>query len=395
MKTLIRDVRLVLEHGIRENAWLTFADGHIAETGGDGKPEPPADRIVEGRGLYLAPGLIDLHLHGGDGYDFMDGTEEAVRRIAAYHSSHGITSMLATTLAGEEEETLAAVENIRRLIPEIRTCNLLGVHLEGPYFSQSQRGAQDPKYITDPDPAQCERFLQTGCIRRISMAPELPGALSLGHKLHEKGILVSAGHTEADYDGICEAYDHGFRLMTHLYSGMQGVHRKGAFRYGGAVEGGLLTDGMAVELISDGCHLPGCLLKLVRRCKRPEEILLITDAMRGAGLKEGEWTRLGSLEKGQKVIIEDGVAKMPDRTSFAGSVASGDRVVRTMRDLGGEPLHEAVAMLTANPARLLGLADRKGGLRPGMDADLILFDGEVSMQTVWVGGECVFSADEK
>ena len=133
----------------------------------------------------------------------------------------------------------------------------------------------------------------------------------------------------------------------------------------------------------------------MRRCKRPEEILLITDAMRGAGLKEGEWTRLGSLEKGQKVIIEDGVAKMPDRTSFAGSVASGDRVVRTMRDLGGAPLHEAVAMMTANPARLLGLADRKGGLRSGMDADLILFDGEVSMQTVWVGGECVFSADEK
>lgn len=395
MKTLIRNVRLVLEHGIGENAWLTFEEGRITDTGGEGKPEPAgADRIVEGEGLYLAPGLIDLHLHGGDGCDFMDGTQEAVHRIAAYHSAHGITSMLATTLAGEEEETLEAVERIRETAPAVHTCNLLGVHLEGPWFSLSQRGAQDPEYITDPDPALCARFLKTGCVRRISMAPELPGALSLGQKLYEKGILVSAGHTEADYDVIREAWRHGFRLMTHLYSGMQGVHRKGPFRYGGAVEGGLLTDGLAVELIADGCHLPGCLLKLVRKCKKPEEILLITDAMRGAGMKDGEWTRLGSLEKGQKVIIEDGVAMMPDRTSFAGSVASGDRVVRCMRDLGEVPLYEAVAMMTANPARLLGIADRKGGLRPGMDADLILFDENISMRKVWVNGKCVFSEKE-
>lgn len=393
MKTLIRDVQLIWEHGIRKAAWLLFEGPVITDTGWEGKPEPQqSDRIVEGGGKYLAPGLIDIHLHGGNGYDFMDGTEKAVHEIAAYHSAHGITSMLATTLAGEEMETLKALGQIKKTAPEVKCCNLLGVHLEGPYFSQNQRGAQDPKYIRDPDPAQCERFLETGCIRRISLAPELPGAMDLAKMLYARGVLVSAGHTDADYDIIQQAFSHGFRLMTHLYSGMSVVHRKGPFRYGGAVEGGLLTDGMAVELISDGCHLPGCLLKLVRRCKKAEKIILITDAMRGAGLKEGEWTRLGSLERGQKVIIEDGVAKMPDRTSFAGSVASGDRVVRTMRDLGEVPLHEAVAMMTVNPARLLGLEKSKGGLKPGMDADMILFDEDIAMQAVWVGGRCVFSA---
>lgn len=394
MKTLIRDVKLVQEHGIRMQAWLMAEGTVIKDVGWEGKPEPSRpDAVVEGRGNYLAPGLIDLHLHGGNGYDFMDGTQEAVREIARYHSMHGITSMLATTLAGEEDETLAALRQIQKTASEIESCNLLGAHLEGPYFSQSQRGAQDPRYITDPDPFQCEKFLQTGCIRRISLAPELPNALSLARSLYERGILVSAGHTEADYDIIQQAFSHGFRLMTHLYSGMLSVHRKEAFRYGGAVEGGLLTDGMAVELIADGCHLPGCLLKLVRRCKRADEIILITDAMRGAGLKDGEWTRLGSMGNGQEVLIEDGVAKMPDRSSFAGSIASGDRVVRMMRDLGEVPLYEAVAMMTVNPARLLGIEKLKGSLKPGMDADLILFDENISMQAVWVRGKCVFSAE--
>lgn len=348
-----------------------------------------ADTILDGEGQYLAPGLIDIHLHGGNGYDFMDGTEEAFQGIAQYHASHGTTSMLVTTVSAAEDEILRVLNAFLQYAPQISCCHLLGVHLEGPYFNKSQCGAQDPGFITAPDREQCRRFLDTGCIRRISLAPELPGALDLGSRLDADGILVSAGHTEADFDLMEEAFSHGFRLMTHLYSGMTGVHRKGPFRQGGAVEAGLLSDTAAVEIIADGCHLPGCLLRLIRKCKKPQDIILISDAMRGAGLAEGTVTKLGSLSQGQDVIIEDGVAKMPNRTSFAGSVASGDRLIRTMRDMGNVPLYEAVAMMTANPARLLGLERTKGRLLPGMDADVILFDENIHIKAVWTGGKRV------
>lgn len=390
MKTLITNVKVVQEKEILENAWVQIADGKILAVGKSGEEDAAvrthAECIIDGRGLYLSPGLIDIHLHGGNGYDFMDGTGEAFHGIADYHSAHGITSILATTLAGEEGETLAALNAFCQYAPEVKNCNLLGVHLEGPYFNRNQRGAQDPKYIIAPDAKQCAKFLETGCVKRISMAPELEGALKLGEELAKKGIVVSAGHTEADFDMVREASMHGYSLLTHLYSGMLGVHRKGPFRFGGAVEAGLLLEDMMVEVIADGCHLPECLLKLIRKCKGSEGMILISDAMRGAGLAEGERTRLGSLEKGQEVIIEDGVAKMPDRTSFAGSIASGDRLIRTMRELAGVPLYEAIAMMTVNPAKLLGIADRKGSVFPGMDADLILFDENINMQAVWVNG---------
>lgn len=400
MKWLIWNVRLVLETEIKKNGWILFegdsgsgkiiAIGEGTESMEYGNALKRAERLVDGGDNYLSPGLIDLHLHGGCGFDFMDGTEEAFREIAAYHSTHGITSMLATTLAGAEEETMEVLRAFTKYAPSIDTCNLLGVHLEGPYFSKSQCGAQNPAFIVNPDRKQCERFIETGCVKRISLAPELPGALEMGKALADRGILVSAGHTDADYDMVEEASRHGYRLLTHLYSGMKGVHRKGAFRYGGAVEAGLVLDNMAVEVIADGCHLPGCLLQLVYKCKGNRKMILITDAMRGAGLPEGSCTKLGSLEQGQEVIIEDGVAKMPDRTSFAGSIASGDRLIRTMRDLTGVPLQEIVAMMTANPAKLLGLEERKGKLQPGMDSDLIMFDEEINIRAVWTGGKCVF-----
>ena len=392
MNTLITNVRLVWEDRIAENGWLLLSRGKIAAVGENTRDNALhqalklADTIWDGQNQYLAPGLIDIHLHGGNGYDFMDGTPEAFQEIARYHAAHGTTSLLATTMSASEEEILHVLNAFVQYAPRIQDCHLLGVHLEGPYFNKRQCGAQDPGFIRDPDLAQCRRFLETGCVRRGSLAPELPEALALAEFLAENKIIVSAGHTEADFDCMEHAFAHGFCLMTHLYSGMTGVHRKNAFRMGGAVEAGLLCDTGAVELIADGCHLPGCLLRLVRKCKDPRNIILVSDAMRGAGLADGSSTKLGSLEQGQDVIIEDGVAKMPDRTSFAGSVASGDRLIRTMRDLGNVPLYEAVAMMTANPARLLGLDSQKGGLLPGMDGDVILFDENINIRAVWVAG---------
>lgn len=395
-RTVIYNVKLVRELDILEHAWVEVENGLITRVGDQKEGNTPdwsdfrgKSRAIDGGGQFLAPGFIDIHLHGGCGHDFMDGTKEAFQGIADYHCAHGITSMLATTLAGEEKETLRALRAFADYAPGIRSCNLLGVHLEGPYFAMSQRGAQDPNYITMPDRKQTERYLETGCIKRISMAPELPGAMELGNFLREQGVLVSAGHTQADYDTMKAAVDSGFSLLTHMYSGMLGVHRKGPYRYGGAVEAGLLLDNLTVELIADGCHLPGCLLRLVRRCRRTQDIILVTDAMRGAGLTDGARTRLGSLEKGQEVVIESGVAMTQDRTSFAGSVASGDRLIRSMCRLGEAPLYEAVAMMSVNPARLLGIDAHKGSIKEGMDADLVLFDENITVSSVWVCGRKV------
>lgn len=383
MRTLWKNCRIILTDRVTEG-YLTVEDGVITglfET----QPDGLFDRVIDGEGRYLSPGLIDLHVHGGNGCDFMDGTPEAIREIGRYHASHGVTSMLATSLAGKEEETLQMLAVYHETAPTVRDIHFLGVHLEGPYFSQGQRGAQDPRYILDPDPAQYTRLL-TSDVRRMSLAPELPGAMELGRYLQERGILASVAHTEADYDKVAEAAENGFTMLTHLYSGMLGVHRKGPFRYGGAVEAGLLLDGMTAEVIADGCHLPPCLLRLIYKCKGRYGMTLTSDAMRGAGLPEGSKTRLGSLTAGQEVDICQGVAMMPDRTAFAGSIASGDRLIRTMLSAVGLPIWEAVGMMSENPARLLGVFDRKGSIAPGKDADLILFDGDVNIKKVMVAG---------
>jgi N-acetylglucosamine-6-phosphate deacetylase len=231
--------------------------------------------------------------------------------------------------------------------------------------------------------------LAYNCIKRVSAAPELEGALEFGDYLRRRNILASMAHTDADFDQGLRAMVHGYSLVTHLYSCMIGVHRKNAYRHGGLIEAALLLDGITAEIIADNRHLPEALLKLIYKCKGRDGIILASDAMRGAGLAEGQTTKLGSLTLGQDVIIEDGVAKMPDRLSFAGSVASGDRLVHTMVYTAGVPLPEAVGMITKNPAQLLGLSDIIGDVKAGMNADLITFDESINIDNVMVGGRFV------
>ncbi|MBU1823237.1 MAG: amidohydrolase family protein, partial [Bacteroidetes bacterium] len=259
-----------------------------------------------------------------------------------------------------------------------------------PYFAQSQRGAQDPRYIRDPDPAEYEAILaHSNSITRWSAAPELPGALAFGRRLREKNILAAVAHTEAIHEDVVLAAENGYSLMTHLYSAMLGVTRRNAFRYAGAVESAFLLDEMDVEIIADGIHLPPPLLKLVYKIKGPDRIALITDAMRAASLPPGD-SILGPKDNGLRVLVEDGVAKLPDRTSFAGSVATADRLVRTMVQQADVPLLDAIRMITATPARIMGVDSRKGSLTIGKDADLVLFDEDIRVSMTMVGGRVIF-----
>jgi len=358
----------------------------------EGNADVPDALEIDAHGKYIAPGFIDIHVHGGDGYDFMDGSETAFLKIAEMHARYGTTSMVPTTLSSDKAGILQSLSVYEAAnVKNTRGAQFLGMHLEGPYFAMNQRGAQDPRYIRDPDPEEYEDIIrQSSVIKRWSAAPELNGALDFGRYLRSKGILAAVAHTDAIYEEVVAAFENGYSLITHLYSGMSGVTRRNAFRYAGVIESAYIIDEMDVEIIADGIHLPAPLLKLAYKIKGADKIALITDAMRAAGMPPGE-SMLGSLENGLKVIVEDGVAKLPDRSAFAGSVATADRLVRNMIQLAGVPLPEAIKMITATPAAIMKVDDQKGALVPGKDADIVIFDEDITIGATIVKGKVVYS----
>jgi N-acetylglucosamine-6-phosphate deacetylase len=390
-------MKIKLTNGIILTPFRAIKNGTVIIENGkilgvhEGNVEVPDATEMDAKGQYIAPGFIDIHVHGGGGFDFMDGTEEAFLKIAELHAQYGTTSLVPTTLTAEKEDLLQTLDVYEKANHQnTKGANLLGIHLEGPYFALSQRGAQDPRYIRNPDPAEYEEILgHSSSIVRWSAAPELEGAIAFGQRLRQKGILAAIAHTDAFYDDVLAAYENGYSLVTHLYSAMSGVTRKNAFRYAGVIESAFLLD-LDVEIIGDGIHLPAPLLKLIYKIKGADRTALITDAMRGAGMPEGEST-LGSLKNGLKVIIEDGVAKMPDRTSFAGSVATFDRLVRNMVNMADVSLLEAVRMASTTPARIMGVDHRKGSLAKGKDADIVIFDENIHVSRTMVGGKVVYS----
>jgi N-acetylglucosamine-6-phosphate deacetylase len=371
---------------------VVVTDGKITDVV-QGNVEIADATEIDAKGNYISPGFIDIHIHGGGGYDFMDATETAFLKIAELHAQHGTTSMLPTTLSSTREEllkTLAIYDAAK--VKNVRGSQFLGMHLEGPYFAMNQRGAQDPRFIRDPDPAEYQDILsQTSSVKRWSAAPELKGAVEFGRYLTSKNIIAAVAHTDAIYEDVIVAFENGYTLATHLYSAMSGVTRRNAFRYAGVIESAYLIDEMDVEIIADGVHLPAPLLKLVYKIKGSDRTALITDAMRAAGMPPGE-SMLGSLTNGLKVIVEDGVAKLPDRSSFAGSVATADRLVRTMIKMGEVPLLETVKMITRTPARILGVQGTKGAVEKGFDADLLVFDKDINIHMTMINGDVVYAA---
>ncbi len=384
--------RIITPFRILEKASILISDGKIIEVT-QGEIDAPDALVIDAQGQYVAPGFIDIHVHGGGGYDFMDNTEIAFLKIAETHAKFGTTSLAPTTLTSEKEAIFTTFKCYEQAnLKNTKGAQFIGMHLEGPYFAMNQRGAQDPRFIRNPDPAEYNEILaSTNVIKRWSAAPELPGALEFARVLKNHGILAALAHTDAIYEEVLEGFENGYSLATHLYSGMSGVTRRNAYRYAGAVESAFIIDKMDVEIIADGIHLPAPLLKLIYKIKGPGRIALITDAMRAAGMPEGD-SVLGNCETGLKVIVEDGVAKLPDRTAFAGSVATADRLVRTMIQQADVPLIEAVEMITSTPARIMGVDGHKGSIVKGKDADIVIFDDNINVKTTIVKGKVVFQA---
>ena len=340
------------------------------------------DKEIDARGLIVSPGFIDMHTHGAGGEDFSAATPEGAAAAIDVHLSHGTTTILPTVTSFDPETVKNALKNINKCKKDGLThANIHGAHLEGPFFSPAQCGAQSTKYLTPPNPEVYEDIVESshGIISRWSYAPELDADGKFCRYLTKNGIIPSAGHTDATYPELSAAYDDGCRLITHLYSCTSTVTRKNGYRILGVIETAYLLDGMDVEIIADGKHLPPELIRLISKIKGDRHIALVTDSLPAAGT-DALTSRVGDTE----CIVEDGVCKLPDRTAFAGSIATADRLVRVCVKEAGIPIPSAVRMMTETPARILS-SDR-GVLCVGHPADIVIFDDGIDVKSVIAGG---------
>ena len=352
----------------------------------------PCDSELDAKGCYVSAGFIDTHVHGGGGHEFMDGGVEPMRLAAKTHLKYGTTSICPTSVASTDDVLKEMVLDYKELVKESGKNglpNFVGMHLEGPYFSPREAGAQPPQCIYPPNPKQYNEVIAMaeGHIAKWSFAPELEGAVEFCDTLAKNNIIPSIGHTAGTYEDVLRVYQHGAKCLTHFYSSMTTITRRNGYRILGVVEAGYLLDDLYIEVIADGSHLPPELLKMICKNRGIDRIHLITDGMRGVDMPDGE-TMIGRIGQGQPAIIEDGIAKVPDRSCFAGSVATSDRLVRTMVKKVGFSVVDAVGLITKCPAELLGLKT-KGRIEVGFDADIAIFDETITAKAVLVGGNII------
>lgn len=349
----------------------------------------PYDKTVCAEGCYLAPGFIDSHTHGAAGVDFTSCTPEEAVLAVNYHAAHGTTTIFPTTLAADYGSTRAALSALRAAQKSgAAKAHIAGVHIEGPYFAPRMAGAQNPKFLTDPVESEYVSILNEfgGFVKKWSYAPERDKGGKFCKYLTEQGVFASAGHTEATLSDMKTAYDCGLRGITHLYSCTSTITREQGFRRLGVTECAYYFEDIFAELIADGRHIPPELISLVFRLKGARHIMLVTDSLSvtGCGKFEG-------MLNGVAYIVEDGVAKLRDRSAFAGSVATTDGLVRECV-AAGVPLAEAVRAASETPARAYRL--RKGRIAAGYDADFVLLNGGLAVKSVWVSGNEIYTQGE-
>ena len=381
MITRIRCDRIITPRGLFDG--YVYADGgKIADITTEKRA---ADLELDYTGRYLSPGFIEMHTHGAGGFPFLTDDAKTVAAACEHHLMHGTTTILPTTLTAPIEVIEKAVKAIKTARDEgLTRANILGAHLEGPYLSKNQCGAQNTELITPPIEEDYKALVEKygDAISRWTYAPENDHEGKFAAYLTEHGILPSAGHTDAKYEDMAIALDNGCKLVTHLYSATSTVTRKLGFRSLGVIESAFLRDDMYVEIIADGKHLPRELVQMIIKIKGTDKVALVTDSLEIAGTDITE----GSMA-GVDFIVEDGVCKLRDRSAFAGSIATADRLIRFISKECGFGICEAVKMMTAVPAQLLGI--NKGKIDTGYDADLVVFDDNVNVEAIFVNGKMI------
>lgn len=346
--------------------------------------------VIDVEGGYILSGFIDIHVHGGGGVDFMDGTPEAFETAIKTHLAHGTTTICPTTMSAEMHELEKTFETFRTYKRNSRCeANVLGLHLEGPFISPKMCGAQRLDLIVSPNEGHI-RFLQRNAdiIARISCAPEVEGVERMAEALLPYDIQFSMGHTNATYEQAEMAAKNGFTSITHLYSATSGFHKVEQKVHIGVTQAAYGIDELYAELIGDGCHVPKELLRLVTRFKGFDKVCLVTDAMRAAGTNMTE-SYLGKICPENRVIIDDGVAKLPDKSFFAGSIGTMDKAFKFAVEKAGLPLHQASKLVSLTPATLMKIDRKTGSIVKGKEADFVLMDQSLNIKRIYVSGEQV------
>jgi len=367
-----------------EKGVVVFEDGKITAVGQRNQLEVPKNaKVIDASGKIVAPGFVDIHVHGGKGRDVMDASYEAIEEIAKFLVSHGTTSFVPTTISAPRSGLLRTVKAVKAAMEKVTDgAEVLGIHLEGPYINLEKRGAHDADYVRHPSIDEFEEIWEASnhTVKIVTLAPELDGSNLLIQKLRELGIVASIGHSNATYTQTVNAIKHGIQHATHMFNRMSGFDP----REPGVVGAVLVHDELTAELICDSIHVHPAAMELLTRVKGSKKVVLVTDAIRAAGMPDGEYA-LGK----QRIIVKDGVSRL-ESGDFAGSTLTMDSAVRNMTKLVGTPLQTAVKMATINPAVVINVDKNKGSLEPGKDADIVIIDDEINVHMTIAKGKIVY-----
>ena len=381
MLTQIINGRILTPQGWLKDGSVLICDGKILEVTNSDLAVIGAT-VIDARGMTIVPGFVSMHAHGGGGHDYTEATEEAFRTATTAHLKHGATGIFPTLSSTSFERIYQAVDVCENLMKE-KDSPVLGLHIEGPYLNPKMAGTQYDGFLKTPDENEYIPLLaRTSCIRRWDISPELPGAHDFAKYTRSKGIMTAVTHTEAEYDEIKAAFAVGFSHAAHFYNAMPGFHKRREYKYEGTVESIYLIDDMTVEVVADGIHVPPTSLRLIYKIKGVERACVITDALACAASES-------NVAFDPRVIIEDGVCKLADRSALAGSVATMDRLIRTLVQKAEIPLEDAVRMASETPSKIMGVYDRKGSLQKGKDADILILDQDLNIRAVWAMGKLV------
>jgi N-acetylglucosamine-6-phosphate deacetylase len=378
---LIRNVRLVsdAEPVLR---CLLMRNGQIESIHNDGESFVfKADSVIDGNGQLLIPGMIDVHIHGAEGFDMMDGTIQSVEAVSRACARTGCTSFLATSVSSSLDDLLKMISNVKEVAGREPGAQAIGLHIEGPYLNVKRKGMQNERYLRHPNLEEMKSIIEASgsLLRMVTLAPELPGGLEMIRFLKEKGVIAAIAHSDATYEEAKLAFESGASHVTHCFNGMRPIHHRDP----GVVIAAFEESSVSVQAIVDDVHLHPAIVRLMYREKGPDKMVLITDALQAMGMGDGTY-----LFGGHEVKVCHGVAKLMDGTLASSTVTMNEALHKAIQS--GIPLKDAVMMATQTPADILGLSN-KGRIEPGADADLVLMNDQFEVMWTIVNGKIVYS----
>ncbi|TXK83786.1 N-acetylglucosamine-6-phosphate deacetylase [Paenibacillus sp. N3.4] len=377
---ILHNVNVVQPNDIVQLATLWIRNGIIEklENGNTALPKGNYE-LVDGQGHLLIPGMIDVHIHGANGFDMMDGSEASIQEVSRACAATGCTSFLVTSVSSTIEDLLAMIRSVKRVIGHEAGAKIAGLHLEGPYLNPKRKGMQNERFLRHPNLKEMEDIFNEadGLIKMVTIAPELPGGMELISYLKDKGVIIAVAHSDATYEEAKQAFEAGASHVTHCFNGMRPIHHRDPGLIVAAFEEGHVS----LQAIVDGIHLHPAIIRMMHRLKGPDGIVLITDALQAMGLGDGNYIFGGHL-----VTVAGGIARLEDGTLASSTVTMNEALRLTIET--GISLKDAVQMASTTPARILGL-DTKGRISTGFDADLVLLDEQFQVQWSLINGELI------